>query len=65
MSKINIRLDSELVEKVKIIAKKKFSIRNINSSAEATREVLIEFVKKNQKYITTQKSIETISKEPL
>lgn len=64
MSKINIRLDSELVEKVKIIAKKKFSIRNINSSAEATREVLIEFVKKNQKYIT-QKPIETISEEPL
>lgn len=64
MSKINMRLDAQLLEKVKTIAKKKFSIRKINSYAEATREVLIEFVKKNQKYIT-QKPIETISKEPL
>ena len=52
MSKINIKLEIELVEKVKIIAENKFPLRNITSSAEATREALIEFVKRNQKYLT-------------
>lgn len=66
MSKINIKLEPELVEKVKTIAENKFPLRNINSYAEATREALIEFVKKNQKYAkkpTTQNQLETITEE--
>ena len=74
MSKINIKLDPELVEKVKTIAENKFPLRNITSYAEATREALIEFVKRNQKHAkktkkpTTQnqtKTIETVQEEIL
>ena len=68
MSKINIKLDPELVEKVKTIAENKFPLRKITSYAEATREALIEFVKRNQKYakkLATQKPIETIPEESI
>ena len=68
MSKINIKLEPELVEKVKTIAENKFPLRNITSYAEAVREGLIEFVKRNQKYakkIISQKPIETIPEETL
>ena len=51
MSKeINLKIDQKLLDKVKIITKNKFPLRNITSYAEATREALIEYVKKNQKY---------------
>lgn len=66
MSKINIKLEPELVEKVRAIAEKKFPLRNVTSYAEATREALIEFVKRNQKYAkkpTTRKPIEAITEE--
>ena len=66
MSKINIKLEPELVEKVRIIAENKFPLRNISSYAEAIREALIEFVKRNQKYAkkpTNQNQIETIQEE--
>ena len=68
MSKINIKLEPELVEKVKTIAENKFPLRKITSYAEATREALIEFVKRNQKYAkkpTIQNQIETISEESI
>ena len=68
MSKINIKLEPELVEKVKTIAENKFPLRNITSYAEAVREGLIEFVKRNQKYAkkpTSQKPIETIPEESI
>ena len=68
MSKINIKLDPELVEKVKTVAENKFPLRKITSYAEATREALIEFVKRNQKYAkkpTNQKPIETIQEETI
>ena len=50
MSLITLQLDRDLIEKVKEIAQNKFPLRKINSYAEGTREALIEFVKKNQKY---------------
>ncbi|MFW9971095.1 MAG: hypothetical protein ACFFDF_12950 [Candidatus Odinarchaeota archaeon] len=50
MSLITLQLDRKLIEKVKIIAENKFPLRNINSYAEATREALIEFIKKNQRF---------------
>lgn len=68
MSKINIKLEPELVEKVKTIAENKFPLRNITSYAEAVREGLIEFVKKNQKYTKkpiNQTQIKTILEEGL
>ena len=51
MSITSVQLDRDLIEKVKEIARSKFPLRNINSYAEATREALIEFVKRNQKYL--------------
>jgi len=48
---INLKIDQKLLDKVKIITKNKFPLRNITSYAEAVREALIEFVKKNPKYI--------------
>ena len=50
MAITSVQLDRTLVEQVKEIARNKFPLRNINSYAEATREALIEFVKRNQKH---------------
>lgn len=47
---ITLKIDQKLLDEVKIIAEHKFPLRNITSYAEATREALIEFVKKNQKF---------------
>ena len=66
MSIITLQLDRDLIEKVKEIAQSKYPLRKINSYAEGTREALIEFVKRNQKYAkkpTNQKQIETIQEE--
>lgn len=68
MSLITLQLDRDLIEKVKEIAQNKFSLRKINSYAEATREALIEFVKKNQKHSkkpTPQTQIETVQEESI
>lgn len=51
MSRITLQLDRDLIEKVKIIAEKKFSVRKITKSAGAVREALIEFVKENICYL--------------
>ena len=52
MSKeINLKIDQKLLDKVKTITKNKFPLRNITSYAEAVREALIEFVKKNSKFV--------------
>ncbi len=51
MSYITLQLERDLIEKIKEIARNKFPLRNINSYAEATREALIEFVKKNRRYL--------------
>jgi len=68
MAITSVQLDKDLVEKVKAIVKKKKPLRKINSYAEATREVLIDFVRKNQKFLEEeikQNQIETIPEEIL
>jgi len=47
---MNMKLERELIEQVRTIAQKKFPLRNLSTYSKATREVLIEFIKKNQKY---------------
>ena len=51
MSITSVQLDRDLLEKVKAIVKIKKPLRKINSYAEATREVLIDFIKKNKKFL--------------
>ncbi len=66
MAITSVQLDKDLVEKVKAIVKKKKPLRKINSYAEATREVLIDFVNKNQKFLEVehkQDQIESIPEE--
>lgn len=64
-----IQIDRDLMEKVKKIVKKKKPLRKINSYAEATREVLIDFVKKNQRLLsnnlskTSENQLETATEE--
>ena len=48
---ITLKIDQKLLDKVKTIADNKFSLRDITTYAEATREALIDFVKKNLKYL--------------
>jgi len=48
---IFLKMDQTLMDEVLNIAKYKFPLRNINSYAEATREALIEFIKKNRRYL--------------
>ena len=50
MSFITIQIDKDLMNEVKSIAKNKYPLRKIDFYAEAAREALIDFVKKNQRY---------------
>ncbi|KKL59513.1 hypothetical protein LCGC14_2214610 [marine sediment metagenome] len=52
MTITSVQIDKNLMEKVKEIMKKKKPLRKINSYAEATREVLIDFVNKNQRFLS-------------
>jgi len=66
MTITSVQLDRDLVEKVKTIVKKKKPLRKINSYAEATREVLIDYVRKHQKFLVEeikQNQPETIPEE--
>lgn len=66
MPTTTIQIDRDLMEKVKAIMKKKKPLRKINSYAEATREVLIDFINKNRRYlanITNQNPIEKVIEE--
>jgi len=54
MTITSVQLDRDLVEKVKTIVKKKKPLRKINSYAEATREVLIDYVRKHQKFLVEE-----------
>ena len=71
MPKTNIKIEKDLVEKVKTIAENKYPLRNIDSYAEAIRESLIEFIKKNSKYLVKDtkpnpiENIETIPEETI
>lgn len=47
---VNFKIDKVLCDEVKEIAASKFPLRNISSYADAVREALIQFVKKNQRY---------------
>lgn len=49
--KITLKINEDLLSQVKAIAKNKFNLREIDSYAEATREGLLEFIKKNKKYL--------------
>ncbi|KKL92177.1 hypothetical protein LCGC14_1887280 [marine sediment metagenome] len=69
MSKTNVKIETDLIEKVKKIIKKKKPLRKINSYAEATREVFIDFVNKNRKLLSnnfqknSENHIETATEE--
>jgi len=47
---INLKIDQDLLDEVKEITQNKYPLRKISSYAEATREALIDFIKKNQRY---------------
>lgn len=51
MAITSVQLDRDLLNKVKKIMKKKKPLRKINTFAEATREVLIDFINKNKKVL--------------
>lgn len=58
---ITLKIDQELLEKVKIIAQNKNPLRKIDSYAEAVRESLIDFVNKNKKIL--EENIQTQDQE--
>lgn len=45
-----LKIDQDLLDEVKEIAQTKYPLRKIVFYAEAVREALIEFIKKNQRY---------------
>ena len=51
MAITSVQLDRDLVNKVVEIMKKKKPLRKINTYAEATREVLIDFINRNKKIL--------------
>lgn len=64
MAITSVQLDRELLNKIKEIMKKKKPLRKINTYAEATREVLIDFINKNKRYLakmTNQHQVKTIT----
>jgi len=55
MSKeITLKIDQIILDKIKAITKIKFPLRNITNYAEATREALIDYVRKNQKFLNNE-----------
>lgn len=66
MSITSVQLDRELLDKAKIIVKKKKPLRKINSYAEATREILYDYIKKNKRFLKEepeQNQLETATEE--
>lgn len=65
MAITTVQLKKEMVDKVKSIVQLKKPLRDINSNAEAIREVLIDFIKKNKKYLPKKEksSIESPKEE--
>ena len=53
---ITLKIDQDLLDEVKEITQNKYPLRKINSYAEATREALIDFIKKNQRYKNKENS---------
>jgi len=63
---ITLKIDQELLNEVRTIAQNKFPLRNITFYAEAVREALIDFVKRNKNYYNkdlNQDQTETILEE--
>lgn len=56
-------MDQDLLDKVKEITQKKFPLRKINKYAEAVREALMDFIKKNQKFVNINKKLQKASLE--
>lgn len=52
---ITLKIDQDLLDKVKKITQKKHPLRKISTYAEATRESLIEFIEKNKKLLEKAK----------
>ena len=50
MTNITLQLESTLIEEVKELVGNKYPFLKINSYAEAVRQVLTEFSKKNQRF---------------
>lgn len=64
MSKlITLKIEQSLLEKIRKIAKKKFPHRSIEFYAEATREILIDVVRKNKKILNQGIQNQTSSQE--
>lgn len=53
---INLKIDQDLLDEIKEITQNKYPLRKISSYAEATREALIDFIKKNQRYKNKENS---------
>ena len=55
MSKIvTLKIDQDLLDEIRELTQNKYPLRKISSYAEATREALIDFIKKNQKFKNKQ-----------
>ena len=53
---ITLKIDQDLLDEVRELTQNKYPLRKISSYAEATREALIDFIKKNQRYKNKEKS---------
>lgn len=51
MSSVTLKIEKELLNKVKSIAKKKNPLRDINKYAEAVREALICYILENEEFL--------------
>ena len=57
MSKeITLKIDQDLLDEVRTLTQNKFPLRKIEFYAEAVREALIDFIKKNQRYKNKENS---------
>lgn len=67
MTTTSIQITKDMAEKVKTIVQKKKPLRNITSNTEAIRDVLIDFINKNKKYLqeNNSKNTEPILKESI
>lgn len=48
---ITLKIDQDLMDKIKTITQKKHPLRKIDTYAVATREALFEYVEKNRKFL--------------
>jgi len=67
MAITSIHITKDIAEKVRTIVQKQNPLRNITTNAMAIRDVLIDFINKNKKYLQENNSqnTEPILKEPI